>query len=267
MSHDAAMELTTAGAVLGDLGPEERLSYAAHRRWCLDCRRLERDLDEVLADVALAARPREVPSGLLASVLGEIRGESAAATGPMAAPADAAARVSSTAVAGAGRLPFLGALALAAGLAIAVVGLGARDVARQQQLAAADATVASLESELAGRDGAMTVAMDPGRVAVALHPEAVAPGARAAVVYLPGTRAAWIVARDLPATPAGSAYQLWFADGAGVHPLEMVPFDGHGPFIAPIDVDLGGAAAVMITLERSTGAQGEPGPQVVFGEL
>src|SRR3954447_16704823 len=82
------MELVTAGAILGDLDPEERLTYAAHRRWCLDCRRLERDLDDVVADISLAAPRREAPPHLLAAVLGEIRGE--ASSGPFIQPPEVA---------------------------------------------------------------------------------------------------------------------------------------------------------------------------------
>jgi hypothetical protein len=266
MSHDAAMELVTAGAILGDLAPEEHGAYAAHRRWCLDCRRLERELDDVLADLALDATPRVPPATILPAILAGIRGEASPADGaPTASPASADAEPAS--LRGRGRRPVLAALALVAVLALAVAGLGARDLTRQIELDRANATVASLQSSLAGSDGAMTVAMNPSRVAVALHAEPLAPAAQAAVVYLPGSENAWIVARNLPATPAGHAYQLWFADAAGVHPLQVVPFDGSGPFVAPIDADLGSAAAVMITLEGASGAHGEPGPQVVFGEL
>jgi hypothetical protein len=257
MSHDAAMELVTAGALLGDLAPEEHGPYAAHRRWCLDCRRLERRLDEVLGDLALDVPVRVPPATLLPSILAGIR--------EPAVPAFATAVVvrgpAST------RRRVLGALALVAAVAVAVAGLGARDVARQLELDRANATVASLEAALAGRDGAMTVAMDPGRVAVALHPEPLAPSAEAAVVYVPGSPRGWIVVRDLPATPPGHAYQLWVADEAGVHALQVVAFDGSGPLIAPIDADLASAAAVMITLEEAAGTHGDPGPQVVFGEL
>jgi hypothetical protein len=75
------------------------------------------------------------------------------------------------------------------------------------------------------------------------------------------------MARNLPATPSGHGYQLWYADAAGVHPLQTVSFDGSGTFVAPIGVDLADSTAVMITLEESGGALGAPGPQVVFGEL
>jgi len=113
----------------------------------------------------------------------------------------------------------------------------------------------------------MTVAMDPSHVTVALHAEPIAPDAQAAVMFVPGSTSSWIVADQLPATPDGHGYQLWYADASGVHGLQTVAFDGQGAFMAPIEADLAKAAAVMITLEPTGGATGEPGPQVVFGEL
>lgn len=75
------------------------------------------------------------------------------------------------------------------------------------------------------------------------------------------------MAMALPATPAGQVYQLWVADDTGVHALGTFHFDGQGAFVAPFGVDLGDSAAAMVTREPEGGAQGEPGPQVVFGEI
>ena len=97
--------------------------------------------------------------------------------------------------------------------------------------------------------------------------EPVAPAANAVVVYRPGTGDAFLMADHLPATPDGMVYQLWAADADGVHPLGTFRYDGDGPFLAPFGVDLGTSAAAMVTLEPVGGAIGEPGPQVVFGEL
>jgi hypothetical protein len=86
-------------------------------------------------------------------------------------------------------------------------------------------------------------------------------------MFRPGTTESYLLANDLPATPAGQVYQLWFADTAGVHALGTFHHDGEGPFVAPFGVDLGSSAAAMVTLEPEGGAVGEPGPQVVFGEF
>ena len=165
------------------------------------------------------------------------------------------------------RRPSLALVGLAAAFAIAAAGFGARSFALQGDLDRAGTEVAALEARLAGSGAVMAAAMDPRHVTVALHAEPLAPAAAAMVVYVPGTSHAYLVADHLPATPAGHGYQLWYADAAGVHPLQTVPFDGDGAFVAPLGVDLSGAAAVMVTLEDERGATGEPGPQVIIGEI
>lgn len=113
----------------------------------------------------------------------------------------------------------------------------------------------------------MAAAMNPQHVTVALAAEPAAPNANAVVVFVPGTDSSYLVAENLPATPSGHGYQLWYADAAGVHGLQTVAYDGNGTFVVPLAVDLSSSTAVMVTLEETGGAKGTPGEQVVFGEL
>jgi hypothetical protein len=285
MIHDEAELLLPAGAVLDDLAPDELAAYESHRMACGECRRVELELDHVLADLALVVPERMPPPDLLGGIRRALAADVAAGAGdatashgaavpvPVVRGAESAALGASNVVPmrRAARRPVIASLALAAGLGVVALGLGARSLGLQRDLDTASAQVASLEQTLANRDDAMddamTVAMNPQHVTVALHAEPLAPAADAAVVYVPGAAESWIVARNLPATPAGHGYQLWYADAAGVHALQTVSFDGSGVFAVPLDVDLADSAAVMITLERDGGATGEPGPQVVFGEL
>jgi hypothetical protein len=286
MIHAEAEAMLAAGAVLGDLTPEEQAEYDAHRATCIPCRTLEVELDHVLADLALAAPDRMPPPDLLDGIRAAIAADggtsrAAASANPeaSASPAEAHGRVTQPEPAAGGIVAFdaarsrrsqrlvVASLGLAAVFGIVAVGLGARAVGLQQELATATTQVEHLEATLASAGSAMTVAMNPSHVTVALHAEPVAPEAQAAVMFLPGSTASWIVAENLPPTPEGHGYQLWYADDSGVHGLQTVPFDGDGAFMAPIEADLGDAAAVMITLEPTGGATGEPGPQVVFGEL
>jgi hypothetical protein len=301
--HDDLARELAAGAVLDDLAPDELAAYEAHRVTCAECRIVELELDHVLADLALVVPERVPPADLLGGIRRALAAEVAAsvpsagsttatatATGaslapipsprPVALPTRAPVPVG-TPVASApsdvvplrrhSRGPLLASIALAAGLGVVALGLGARSLTLQQDLDAANAQVATLEGRIASQadtmNDAMTVAMNPAHLTAALHAEPLAPAAEAAVVYLPGAAESWIVARNLPPTPAGQGYQLWYADGAGVHPLQTVSFDGSGTFVARLGVDLAHSAAVMITLEPAGGATGEPGPQVVFGEL
>ena len=261
--------LLAAGAVLDDLDPEERAAYETHRLSCSDCRGAELELDHVMADLSLVAPERVPPPDLLAGIRRALAAEADAPLTMVTLPAVRRPQPASKVVPfrRLARGPVIASLALAASLGVVALGLGARTVTLQQDLDSTSARVASLEATLAGQGGAMNVALNPSHVTVALHGEAIAPGAEAAVVFVPGDDTSYIVARNLPATPSGHGYQLWYADAAGVHPLQTVSFDGNGTFVAPVGVDLADSSAVMITLEESGGAQGEPGPQVVFGEL
>ena len=275
MIHADDMPFLAAGAVLDDLAPNELADYAAHRPSCPDCRQLEVELDHVLADLALVVPDRQPPPDLLDGIRLALAAESAAVgTAPSTvlpfrgpAMASAATATVETSARPRTRVPLVAALGLAAALVVAVVGLGGRAVQLESDLAAAGARVAVLEAALASDQDAVAVAAHPDRVSVALHGDALAPDAEAAVVFLPGTNQSFLVARNLPATPAGHGYQLWYADQAGVHPLQVLAWSGEGTLVAPIGVDLATSAAVMLTLEPDGGAQGEPGPQVVFGEL
>ena len=63
MIHSDAERLLPAGAVLDDLAPDERAAYEAHRGTCADCRRLELELDHVLADLAIVVPGADAAAG------------------------------------------------------------------------------------------------------------------------------------------------------------------------------------------------------------
>lgn len=276
MTHDDAHHLLAAGAVLEDLEPAEERAYDAHRDACAECRRLEGELDVVLADLALGVPERMPPPDLLAGIRMAIRVDAAVAglrppATPIARQPAAAmappAHIFSLAAERTWRRPMIAALGLAAALAVVAVGLGARSVSLSNELDRSSAKLASLQADVATQSAVMAVAIDPQHVTAALHAEPLAPSATAMVLYVPGTSDAYLVAHDLPATPAGRTYQLWYADAAGVHPLATAAWNGSGTFVAPVGIDLASSAAVMVTLEPAGGATGAPGPQVVFGEL
>ena len=263
MDHGTFRELA-AGAALDDLDPTERISFRAHLGFCGPCRDDETALVDTAGLLALAAPRRLPPASLRAGVRAAI---AAAENRPVDIPT---AVVDLEAIrrerARYRRLSFAG-LAAAAALAIAVAGLGASAARLQSDLdAAAGARDAAL-AQLATTDAAMSVALAPDHATAMLTPEPMAAQATVYVVYRPGTPEAWLMAANLPATPAGHVYQLWWADEAGVHALTTFTCDGSHACLAPFGVDLAAATATMITLEAVSGAQGEPGPQVAFGQL
>lgn len=277
MIHSEAARLLAAGAALEDLAADEWREYDAHRRACADCVRLEVELDHVVAALAMAAPERMPPPDLAAGIRRAIaadgRADDAASDpgrrdAPSTAVPERAEVVPVPPRAGRpNRRPALAAVGLAATLALVAVGLGARSVALSNELGSARAELAQLQEALGHQGAAMAVAVNPAHHTARLHAEPSVPGATAFVVYVPGSDDAWLVAHGLPPTPDGHAYRLWFADAAGVHGLGSFTYDGRGAFVAPFSVDLAAGSAAMVTLEPLGGAPGEPGPQVVFGEL
>jgi len=269
MDH-GPMRLLAAGAALDDLDAAERADYDRHLTGCVACQALAADLGDVVEDLALVAPTLVPPLSLRGDVLAALRGPAAALETarptPLRAPRSAGPDTRAVAVRGP-RLALWGSLGLAAVLGIVAVGLGAQTVRLTDQVATANAAAAEAQIKVAAREAAIALIADPSHRTASLHAEPVAPVASAVVVYRPGSTDAFLMAMDLPATPAGHVYQLWFADDTGVHALGTFHFDGQGAFVAPFGVDLGASAAAMVTLEPEGGSQGEPGPQVVFGEI
>lgn len=260
MDHTTLRELA-AGAALDDLDGGERHEFERHLATCAPCRRLSAELDDVVGELALAAPLLYPPADLRGSVMAALR-EPAGSRLTLVPDAPSGARGETM-----GRIARWGGLAAAAVFAIVAVGLAAQNRSLDEQVAAANAALADAQVQLLARQAAVAVAAAPGTVTVALRAEPVAPAANAVVMFRPGTTEAYLVANDLPATPAGQVYQLWFADADGVHALGTFHHDGDGPFVAPFGVDLASSAAAMVTLEPEGGAVGDPGPQVIFGEF
>jgi anti-sigma-K factor RskA len=279
IDHETIRELA-AGSALDDLDADERRAFYAHVATCAACRDLSIDLVDVLGDLALIAPAVHPPSDMRASVMAAVRtsdpapsastrSRSADDRGTPGAPEAPAITAIDDVRREARRLRRMtfGAVALAAALGVVAFGIGLRTVELADAVAANTAALARAEARLAEQSSAVALVADPGHVTASLHAEPVAPAAIAVVLYRPGSPDAYLMAHGLPATPPGMVYQLWYADAAGVHPLGTFQHDGEGPLVAPFGVDLASSVAAMVTLEPEGGAQGEPGPEVLFGEL
>jgi hypothetical protein len=283
MTHTDEAQQLVAGAVLGDLSPDEGRMYLEHRATCGACLALEIQLDHVMADLSLVVAERVPPPDLFAGIRAAIAADAGERT-PLRPEIGVAASEAAThrpvAVQGAPdpiplvpvrhrgqRAQTWAAVGLAAVIGIVAVGLGTTATGLADELARTESALASLQRDLASQSAVMAVAADPRHVTAPMQAEPVAAGATALVLYVPGTADAWFVATGLPPTPDGHGYQLWYADEAGVHGLGTFAHDGTGAFVAPFSVDLAHSAAAMLTLEPVGGATAEPGPQVIFGEL
>jgi hypothetical protein len=296
MDHRTFRELA-AGAALDDLDAAERTSLDAHLSSCSPCRDEARGLVDTAGLLAYAVPSRRAPASLRSGILAAISASEGRPVGvpaatlayagsnpTMAAPSSPiapAGRLSAPSATTADiveietlrrertryrRLSFAG-LAAAAVLAIAVGALGTSAVDLGDQLARTATERDVAVAQLARTDQAMAVVLAPDHATAQLTTEPMAAEASVYVVYRPGTTEAWLMAGNLPEPPAGQVYQLWSADAAGVHALTTFTCGDSGSCLAPFGVDLADSTATMITLEPAGGSQGEPGPQVAFGEL
>jgi len=274
IDHDRFLELI-AWRELGDFDAAASAELDGHLSGCTRCSADARRIADATAELAFAAPVRRPPEGMRSSIMAAIHTEVAAETGTAAAPSrPAPAREALAARPAGGWLAWLrgprirlATVGLVGVFVLGSVGIGVRALDLQSQLDSQTRAVAAAQQRVALQAAAMAVIRDPRHVAAGLAAEPVAPSAIAEVVYRPGTDQAYMIAAGLPATTAGHVYQLWYADAAGVHPLDTSAFDGNGTFVASFGVDLGGKTAVMVTLEATGGSTGQPGPQVVFGQL
>ena len=277
MDHRVFRELA-AGAALEDLEPAESTELATHLAICAPCRREAGVLADVAGLVALAAPPRRPPAMMKRSVLTAVA--TADRADPSAAPRrlwpvpDGVAEPFRVPAPTTARPPMLrwrtaAVLGLAATvvLGIATGALLVQNRTLDQRLAATAVERDAAVSQLAANTAAMGVVLAPDHATAVLHPEPLAPAAVAYVVYRPGVNDAWLMATGIPATPAGSVYELWAADATGVHPGPTFTCAGTGPCLASFGMDLAGKTAAMVTLEPAGGAESQPGPQLVFGQL
>jgi hypothetical protein len=266
MDHAAFAELM-AGRALGDLDVTEQRAVDAHLRQCAPCRALTRDLDGVLTDLAFAAPPRRAPAALGPSIMSAIHREAALPVRGVQP------QRSAPAIANVMRPPrwrmlsrgFAVGLGAAAVLAIGVLGYQVLDL--RQQLSESQLVARALSEEMTARDVAMQVVADPAHASAWLQPSTADVTTSALMVYLPGSTKAFLVASGLPASPSGHTYQFWYADAAGVHAGITFHHDGEGVLLIPVEVDLRGAEAAMLTIEEEGGANGGPSKDIVFGEL
>lgn len=257
MDHAGLRELI-AGGVLGGLDRTERLTVDEHLPACSGCRQLGGQLTGVAMELSLSAEPRSAPAALRGQVLGPLAD---GGSGSSAWSLPHVPRIGSSF-----RVRWAPA-ALAFVLAALLMVVGADWLTLRSDLDQTRDLLAAASAEQSTQVAAMQVVADPAHATAWLAPSG--PGIEDSVlmIYLPGSEQAYLVASGLPVTPDGRVYQFWHADATGVHPGLTFAVTDAEVVLVPVDLDLSRADAVMLTVEPVGGAQGEPGPDVVFGEL
>ena len=271
MDHAGLRELI-AGGVLGGLDRSERATVDGHLPACADCQGLEGQLSGVVTELALCVQPRTAPAALRGRILGTLPGADGAAAewlvprvvlhrGQGAATHRARPRL--------GWAPAVSwaRAALSFVLAAALLAVGTGWLTLRTELDQTRGLLTAATAEQGTQAAAMQLVADPAHLSAWLEPSGPGFESSVLVVYLPGSEQAYLVASGLPFTPQGRVYQFWHADEAGVHPGRTFAVNDADVVLIPISRDLSRAQAVMLTLETEGGSRGEPGADVVFGEL
>lgn len=160
---------------------------------------------------------------------------------------------------------WAGALA-AAGLLLAV---GWSLSTTREELGRLRGRVAALRGELAQREETLRFLSDPQVRSVSLAGLPASPGAGGWLLWNPLTREGLLLARGLPAAPAGLAYELWALAGEEPVPAGVFTVDqaGRAQFRLPALPESRAFDKFAVTLEPAGGGPTPTGPMHLLGSL
>ncbi|HVF57569.1 MAG TPA: anti-sigma factor [Pyrinomonadaceae bacterium] len=300
MAHEEYKELLALEA-LGALREDESRRLAAHLDTCAECRDELEGLQGTAAALAYTVAPVEPRAELRARVLAAVRestGLSTQAEDSRAADEDEAHKHEyddargdghqapfSTAP-GASTPPFAdlsawqlvasrpslmyGALAAAA--LVAVLGVASLMLWRQNremrgELANLSERFETWRGEMAREREARELLSAPGARIAHLEGTAVAPRAQASLVYDEKSGRALLFASQLPPTPEGKAYQLWYIAGGKPLPggVFTTDYEGRVALRDKAPAEIGSASVFAVTLEPTGGVQSPTGEKYLLG--
>jgi len=259
MNHDMWVERADVYA-LGALDGEELAQFEAHlATGCAICAERLREVRE-----ALTLLPRSLPSippppALRARVLERIGAERAVAGAPVTRRAERQrGRV----------LWWAGWTGLVAAAALLIV-VNAQLGKTRLELRGLQDRLATLQTELARRGEELRFLSDPNVRYVSLGGLKPTPEASARLLWNPSTREGLLLARGLPAAPAGHTYELWALAGAQPVPAGVFAVDAGGRARLRLPQLPAGHTydAFAVTLEPVPGAPKPTGPMHLHGKV
>lgn len=264
--HDTLHEELAAGYAVGALDRPDLERFRELLTGCDRCRSLAAEYSAVAAFLPAALEPLDASPGLRERIMEEVRRPALLVElepsqaprlreGSVEAPPPrslGAARAART------RRLFDWALPLAA-LVTVVLGLGYWNYRLQQRVAEQAALIQVQHEALAA------VAAGGRQWALAGTPEAA--GAHGLLVQDPHNPRPVLVVQGLPPLSSDRAYQAWVISGSTPTGAGLLEPDGRGGQVARLDLPLGSADTVAVTIEPARGSVSPTGPIVVAGKL
>ena len=260
MNHDQWLEQADVYAA-GALDGRELAEFEAHlATGCAICAERLRETREALALLPRSLPEVPPPPALRARVLDAIAAERRPAAAPVAPLRPAPRRRRA--------LWWAGWAGLAAAAALLVV-VNAQLRETREELRALQGRVATLQTELTQREEALRFLSDPNVRYVSLGGLKPTPEASAWLLWNPATRQGLLLARGLPAAPAGHAYELWALAGAQPVPAGVFSADAAGRALLRLPPLPEGHTydAFAVTLEPAPGVPKPTGPMHLHGKV
>jgi len=257
MTHEDYKELLAANAVSA-LDDKDVLALAKHLESCHDCRSENREWHDTAAQLAFSAEPLEPSPELRQRILDSIHRETTQVDqvqpgGSRVLPFEPARRSLWSALGSFG--------AIAAAIAVLALIAGLLVVWQQYRRTKAEADRLATEmretnEKLATERALVALLSTPGAKMMELSGTNVAPGAHAMLAF-DKTGHAMLMTKNLPAAPAGKAYQLWFIKDNKKMPGKVFTPDarGNGVLEDQIPASAMESAVYAITLEPKDGVQ------------
>jgi anti-sigma-K factor RskA len=260
MSHDARLEQAADVYALGALDGAELAEFEAHlATGCATCEARLRETHEALAVMPRALTPVPPPPALRSRILARIDAERGPARAPVALrPERRRGRA----------LWWAGWAGLAAAAALLLV-VNTQLSRTREEIRALQGRVATLQGELADRERTLAFLSDPDVRYVSLAGLKPTPEANAWLLWNPTTRQGLLLARGLPAPPAGHAYELWALAGSEPVPAGVFGVDAAGRALLRLPALPAGQTfdAFAVTLEPAGGVPKPTGPMHLHGKV
>jgi anti-sigma-K factor RskA len=256
-THETFEELAAVYAV-GALDGDDLVRFETHlAEGCERCAALLRDAREALLRMAQAGPPAAPPAAVRAALLGRVEASGA--------PPVSRRRQASW-------VPWAAATAAVAVVAAMLTGgfVASRYEARLGQMARETAAVrerlqrneAALREQMAGYRDAVELLRDPATRVIELRGAGPSPEASARLVWHDRAGGRLLVA-NLPAAPAGKAYELWLLDAPAPRPAGVFQVDASGRAIHRVEGAATRPARFAVTLEPEAGVPAPTGPVVL----
>jgi anti-sigma-K factor RskA len=250
MAHEDYKEMLAAQA-LSALDPEDARALNQHLLECDECRRELADWELTAANLAWSANPAEPSRQVRERIMSAVRSERQPESRVVSFPQSRRDKWTSLGPVGA-----IAAAVLFMVLIIWIIVLWQQNRALHRETEFLARDMQALQEEAGRSNEFVRILSSPGARIATLSGSGPAPDATARLVYDRSGRA-MLLANNLPPTPEGKEYQLWFIVGRNP-PIPgktfTANFAGRGDLSDEIPEQAMESAMFAVTLERAGGA-------------